>query len=255
MSEHDLTPEEEAEVTRMLADLPPVQMPESVQARLEDVLAGLVADHSGRDDSGGESGLAEVVPLRRRRWPQVLVAAAAVSLFGYVGGALIQSQSQSDAELSTAGAGDRADDGAGALQEDSKGLQPAAPSATSRDADKPRVTTDQTYSQSLRGLSDVVNLAAALNREINGTGSYLPAEGMMELTRNKADLRSYRVAAKGCDVPSMSASDRAYDVRISKKRAVVVVLHKVTANAARADVYPCKRPFLPVGSTFVLGVR
>ena len=81
--EEPLTPDEEATVARMLADAAgPLRMPDDVVARLDGVLADLERERSAT--AGAE---VVVVELRaRRRWPRVLVAAAAVVVGGYAVG-------------------------------------------------------------------------------------------------------------------------------------------------------------------------
>ena len=76
----ELTPDETEAVRRLLAEARHDEpLPADLAARLDEVLAGLVA---GREEAE-EPAPATVVPLRRRRWPQVLVAAAAVTVLGY----------------------------------------------------------------------------------------------------------------------------------------------------------------------------
>lgn len=80
MTDEELTPEQDDGVRRLLADARHDEpMPHDVAARLDDVLAGLVADRAGDEDAPEPS---HVVPLRRRRWPKVLVAAASVCAIG-----------------------------------------------------------------------------------------------------------------------------------------------------------------------------
>jgi hypothetical protein len=139
--ERDLTPEEEAELTRLLADAGgPAPTPPEVAARLDDVLAGLVADRAagapaaGADESPRAADPADpgpgaaVVPLeaRRRRWPKALLAAAAVVAGGYgIGAALTGTTMSGDSDSSvtadesaaggaeSAGSGESGDSAAG----------------------------------------------------------------------------------------------------------------------------------------------
>lgn len=76
----DLTPEQSETVRRLLAEARHDEpLPAEVATRLDDVLAELIADRAVVE----EPAPAVVVPFRRRRWPQVLVAAAAVTVIGY----------------------------------------------------------------------------------------------------------------------------------------------------------------------------
>src|SRR5690349_1050203 len=71
---NELTPEEESEVTRLLAGAAgPEPMPDAVVARLRDVL----------DDLDAERSAERLGAARARRWPRALLAAAAVLVVGY----------------------------------------------------------------------------------------------------------------------------------------------------------------------------
>lgn len=83
MTDKKLTPEQDVALRRLLADARQDEpMPEDVALRLDDVLAGLVAERAEEADDAGGSERPTVVPLRRRRWPKVLVAAASVCAIG-----------------------------------------------------------------------------------------------------------------------------------------------------------------------------
>ena len=72
----DLTSDEDAAVRRLLADAGgPVPTPPDVVARLDATLARLVAE---REDERPQEATVTPLALRRRRWPKVLLAAAAV---------------------------------------------------------------------------------------------------------------------------------------------------------------------------------
>jgi hypothetical protein len=141
--ERDLTPQEEAELTRLLADAGgPAPTPPEVVVRLDDVLAGLVTDRAagaladGAEESPRSADPADpvpdpaVVPLaaRRRRWPKALLAAAAVVAGGYgIGAALTgttmsgDSDSSVTADESTAGGAESGDSGDSAAGADAGG--------------------------------------------------------------------------------------------------------------------------------------
>src|SRR6478672_12026110 len=78
MNDEHLDPEQEELVRALLAELgsapDAASMPPDVAARLDETLAGLVAER--------EEAPADVVPLRRRWAPRVAVAAAAVIVIG-----------------------------------------------------------------------------------------------------------------------------------------------------------------------------
>jgi hypothetical protein len=237
MSDRDLTPEEEAEVSRMLRDLPPVAMPEDVHARLDEVLAGLSAER--------ETGpLADVVPLKRRRWPQVLLAAAAVSLFGYVGTTFLDAQSNDADEAGTASA-DREVAGTPEKSQQEDSLRPPKPTGLSGNApDAPGAgVSDQSIKELAGALVDRDRLQGA---NVGDIESWEYARDGERVFRSKSGV---------CAVPRLEKGERSYELTLSKRRMVVVVLHPLTAHSSRADVYACARPVLPVGSKFVLGVR
>jgi hypothetical protein len=124
--EPDLTPEQEQEVRRLLADARHDEpMPTEVAARLDRVLSDLAAEPGG--GVSDEEQAASVVALasrRRRRVTSVLVAAAAVVAIGVGLGQLTDlggsSSSDSAAERSTTSADSaRTGAGSGAAKEDS----------------------------------------------------------------------------------------------------------------------------------------
>jgi len=237
----DLTPDEEAEVTRMLRDLPQIPMPDEVRSRLDDTLAGLVAERE-------EGAPSNVVPLRRRTWPKVLVAAAAVSLFGYVGSNFVQTQSADDASGGATSAAP--EDAAGGDDGEVKAQDAAPPRVLEPSTDAAPGPTSASEVQKLTALVDLAN-ASRYSR----ASGVLPTDG---LVRGQADYdqRAYKVARDGrCDRPALAKGEQAYEVPLGKRRAAVVVLRPLTANSSQVDVYPCNLPILPIGSTLVLGLR
>ena len=96
-----MTPEQEEQVRRALEGLRqdgPAAMPPEVVARLDRVLGELVGPNAatrGTDSpagsgtpSGTASGTDELAARRRRRWPNVLVAAAATAVIAFAGAAV-----------------------------------------------------------------------------------------------------------------------------------------------------------------------
>lgn len=100
----------QADVARLLAAAGgPVEVPADVAARLDDVLADLVQERglgagSADDVDPGPGAPAPVTELasRRRRWPRLLVAAAAVSVLGLGAGELLGDESQAERSVATA---------------------------------------------------------------------------------------------------------------------------------------------------------
>jgi hypothetical protein len=135
----ELTPEQETEVRRLLADARhDAPMPTEVADRLDTVLSGLTRDEPG---SAGVAPVIDLAARRRRRNAAALLAgAAAVIVAGFVGGQVINVGSDDDG-TSSASAGDAADragtaDEAGAPGQGTGGQDlsgtpnPAAPEAS-----------------------------------------------------------------------------------------------------------------------------
>lgn len=127
----ELSPDETEAVRRLLAEARHDEpMPADLAARLEDVLAGLVAER----EEAEEPAPATVVPLRRRRrWPQVLVAAAAVSVLGYATTtAVLDSGTSGDAGSTAETTSDNsAEDFGGGAEPDVEAGAPQSPGPTS----------------------------------------------------------------------------------------------------------------------------
>lgn len=83
--ERRLSHEEELSVTKALRDLPAPPVPQALAARLDARLAELQAERASHASLviGGHD------PAARRRWPRVLLAAAAVLAGGYAVGAAV----------------------------------------------------------------------------------------------------------------------------------------------------------------------
>ena len=228
MSERELTPDEEAEISRLLADAAsPEPMPAEVSARLEDVLAGLVADREAA---------APVVPLKPRRWPQVLVAAAAVSLVGFVGANFIEQQSLGGADMSTAGPATAGGE-EGNFSSDRSGDEDLAEAPESGyvpqygvpDASPPPATAASERLASIDGLSQLLSRSA---RDLYADSAF---------------------TATKCGRPQRQAY--AYEVSLTSARRAVVMVQRVNANAARVYVYPCGQSVVPVAASLLLGIR
>src|SRR5688572_17178343 len=96
-----LTPAQAEAVRRLLAAARHDEgIPDEVAARLDSTITDLAAERveaaAGNDEAPGAAG-AVVIPFRRRRWPQVLVAAAAVTVFGFGMAQIVGSDSGGDA--------------------------------------------------------------------------------------------------------------------------------------------------------------
>jgi hypothetical protein len=163
--ERELTPEQEAEVGRLLADARATEpMPADVAARLDRVLVGLGEERawSGRPPPGG--AVAELAARRRRRVNSLLVAAAAVVAVGIGVGQLVGDRDAADSGTSAESGGDGGDlavteesppDEAGAQTQD------AAPEADGPTSSPPANATVGRVAES-RFVADVNQLRRAL---------------------------------------------------------------------------------------------
>jgi hypothetical protein len=123
----ELTPEQEAEVRRLLAEARHDEpIPVEVADRLDGVLAGL-----GRDEPGSP-GMAPVIDLaarrRRRNAAALLAGAAAVVVAGFAIGQGIGTSSGEDTSAGAGSAADRSLSASGQAKEDStRGVVPSTP--------------------------------------------------------------------------------------------------------------------------------
>ena len=127
-----LTPDEEATVARMLADAAgPLRMPDDVVTRLDGVLADLERERSATTG-------ADVVELRaRRRWPRVLVAAAAVVVGGYAVGTVATQGTLSGSDDGMSAASDSAGSDGGSSSADQPGATSQEDSGSDAAAEEP----------------------------------------------------------------------------------------------------------------------
>jgi len=83
-------------VRRLLAAAAdPAPMPEQVRSRLDETLAGLVADRAATSSQDEPPEVTDLSRRRARRWPRVLVAAAVVSVVGFGVGNVLRDSSLS----------------------------------------------------------------------------------------------------------------------------------------------------------------
>ena len=117
MTDDDLTDAQTEAVRRLLADVRETgPMPTEVAARLDAVVADLAGttatDHAAAsdapaagastDDSPASGAPATVIPLHRRRWTRVVLAAAAVTAIGLGGTQLLVRSAQDDMQADSA---------------------------------------------------------------------------------------------------------------------------------------------------------
>jgi len=118
-------------VRRLLAAAAePVTMPPDVTARLDDVLAGLVADRATSEDDAGVAPVIDLAPVidieqrRTSRWPKLLVAAAVVSVLG-VGLANVLNQTESSMTADSPTSAEAGDSGGAESAPSQERAQPA----------------------------------------------------------------------------------------------------------------------------------
>ena len=231
----DLTQDE---VRRLLAESStPDPMPEDVVTRLDSVLAGLVSERAAAPtgDEGPAGATVEplvaTLPTRRRRWPQLLAAAAAASVLGLGIGNLLQS------------------DGFMAAEED------AAGSASQETA------ADSARDQASEGSADQPNALSDPEPDPPGEGEAFPGTAktrgdVLRLRTRSLDLDLQRVqdfslaAPTGprweaaCARPRTAAGDEWLPVRLDDE-AGVLLLRQPDGGRRQAEVYTCGSPDRP----------
>jgi hypothetical protein len=233
--EDSSTPDEEAEVSRLLAATFPRDaddaVPADVAARLDDVLAGLVAERAEHPASaaGDAAPVSELTERRRRRWPALLVAAAAVSVVGLgVGNVLGGSSGQMESAV-TADSGGHAD---------SEAVEPgdAAAPGTLSERQAPQDTADKVTAS-----ADVPRLRSdSLAVDVQQAADFaLTAERSRVLT-----LRG------SCVQPGVGEGDEWLAVRLDGERAVLV-LRAADQGRRTAEVFVCDGDDVADASTSV----
>jgi hypothetical protein len=226
-----LTPEQEDDVARLLADAAgPVRMPQDVAARLDDVLADLVAQ---RSDNAADDELTRA--RARRRWPRVLLAAAAVVVGGYaVGTAATDGMlgGSADSESSSGAASDSSmvqEDSLRAIEPNQKGADQDG-GATSGDVESaPKANED---SSGMAFVAEVRLRPDKLERDVRRAlrlVDSLPA----------ASLSRQGIADSSCPGPPLGKRERSLPVRYDGEPAVLVTGPE-RRGAVEATVHSCE---------------
>lgn len=209
---------EEERVRRLLAGAGPEPLPADVATRLDDTLAALARERRERREAG-QAPSTERLPVEpartRRRWPMVLVAAAAVCLIALGAGDLVRSGVDSGGASSAGQAASQAKPGAAGAADGREALVAAPP--------LPRLHTPT--------LSADVARAARQH-----------ADGRLDATAGPAAVR--------CAAPPHSPGDRVLLVRLDGDPASLV-LGPVTDGHRAARLYPCEAPGAPLVSLTV----
>ena len=203
-------------------------MPSDVAGRLDEVLAGLAAERTG-----SAPAVVELAERRNRRWPKVLVAAAAVSVIGLgVVNSLGNLGSGDDTRVTTAEDAAGGDARPEAATDGTTGAEPdSAPGALTK-----RKDTDQRLSELQRLLS------ASLPGD---------AQRLADLALPVAAVAdSLRSGTASCEAPETGQGDQLFAVRLDEEPATIV-FRKAENGVRQTDVYPCENPEEPAGTTFV----
>lgn len=240
----------EASVRALLAEAGgPVTMPADVAGRLDGVLADLADERRGAPELvvSPESAVSpdspgSVVSLesrRRRRWPQLLVAAAAVGALGYVG---------SNGLL---GSGTGSDDRAVTADRKSTDGQPELDA--SGGADAPSTPGDGQDQGSTLGPQPT---------EIGGTaGDRVDSPALRNLIADPRFSRAYAAVPRAsadkvllgrCSGPQLRGDDTSQVLTLSNGLRAVVVLRR--PGSPVVQVYACHQPYLPIFSALALGL-
>lgn len=225
-SQEELTPAEEQAVRRLLAGAAadPPTLPADVAGRLDEVLAGL----QGERDRPPVTPVTDLSERRARRWPTVLVAAAAVAVVGVGLGNVLQN---------TSGGSDNAASSADAPAAEAGGAQDSIP--------QPR------NGAVLGELS-----TSALPRVRNGSLAVDAQRIYDQSLRYKAVRGTKPEAAAGpdadaaCDEPVVGRGERLVAVRLGGERASIL-FRAPQDGRRRAEVYPCDGSGSPVLVTTV----
>ena len=243
-ADEGLTPEDEEAVRRLLvAAADPLTMPDDVAGRLDQVLAGLQAERAGTADPAGSATdrpapVTDLAERRNRRWPKVLVAAAAVAVVGVGLGTIGQN---------TGGGGDAAMSGDTAMdaQSEAGGESGSAPEAAApgSDSDDGAARRDGTP-QGAQGFSGDDVPTAALPRLRTGSAT-LDAQRIHDLSlggttpfSTKGDDTRRQADEVACQLPAVARGERLVAVRLDGERATLLFGAKEDGHR-QAEVYSC----------------
>jgi len=247
-AEHD----EPEQVRRLLAaaagpDPEHEQIPEDVAGRLDDVLAALVSERADAPVTATEEGVAEdpvpdratgvteLASRRRRRWPQLLLAAAAVSVIALgvgiddlTGG---QADSSTSAEAPSVASQDDAAGEAGAEAAPER-LEARSPGDAERDRD---------LNTPPEAASDLPRLrTGSLRADVQRVADFSLTAALSEGFRRSG----------GCVRPDTEAGDEWLPVRLDGESAVLV-LRAPAGGRRTAEVFTCDDADTPAASTTI----
>lgn len=220
-----MTPEQEEQVRRLLASVPPEDgLPPEVAARLDAAVADLVAER-------GPAPVDELEQRRRRRWPRVLVAAASVSLLAYGVGIAVNDLRVSGGDAASTAARDES------FAEGGRAEKPATEGALPETTDSLGAEGRRVHASELLTARTVrlhsATLDADVSRLLQRRAVRTPtAEGPGAAGGDAAGFLS------GCALPDAGRGDHLAAVRLDGTRATLVV-RKAVDGARVAEVYSC----------------
>lgn len=220
--ERPLSAEEELSVARALREMPPPPVPPALAARLDARLAELQSERAGAatDDAGRASGA-----RTRRRWPQLLVAAAVVLVGGYAVGTALEGSPGVSGSASS-----------GSAAEQASGSAPGS-HPTPRGPDTGHPVPDL-HRATLRG--DVRRL---LRSAPPGAGVE-PGRAGNGVAGGPDAKTPGGISAGWCRAPAPVAGATVWAVRYDGARAFLVT-HPVGAGRVLARLYSCADPGSP----------
>jgi len=224
-------------------------VPPEVAARLDAALADLVADRAGEPNHAEEPST--VVPLRRRRWPAALLAAATVAAVGFGTAQVLTTGSGGDAAspASQGEAEEAAREEAGAADEDAADGESLRRTARDRaeEAPVPQSGLD-TAAQLPTSLEDLLDGSVTL-----GEGPWLELNlSALPEELSADDRRTAAYAVRACGprrpVPGAARVPVRYD-----DRPALLVVQPGWAGFRIAEVYLCdgQRPHRVVASVLL----
>lgn len=249
MTEHDDAHEHD-EVRRLLsaAGGPTPALPPEVGARLDDVLAGLVAERAeaaGDGQPGGDpeplevASVTELAPRRHRRWPRILVAAAAVSVVGIgignvVGGGVMSGSDSGGTALTAESA-------------DSENRPvPSEPEAAADRDSPPNASQDQAGAP--KGARELTGALDSRPMRLRRSSLTVDVQRVVDFGLAAAVADTPRRWADACVRPSTGAGDEWLPVRLDGDPGVLVL--RAPADGRRtAEVFTCGDADTPAAST------
>lgn len=250
---------EQAEVSGLLAAVsgaPHVEaMPADVAARLDDVLAGLVSERTTATTAttaspattvpgDGVVGVTDLASRRRRRWPALLVAAAAVSVLGLGVGNLLGPDGSADTEAAST-----ADAGGAAAPETLGSAEAGAPPGEETDlaADRDEAGGEAADSPAESRVSALAALPRLRSDSLAVDAQRLEDFALERFAESRGSVRALR---KACVQPELADGDEWLSVRLDGEPAVLVL--RAPAEGRRTvEVFDCDDAGTAVAETTV----